>query len=115
MKKAQKRKRYVLMAPDSELGPEERSEAVRMLVQRYPDLDQRKIVWVGGSLIFRTDQFRLPEVKIGLTIRMGEKVMVPVSASGSISKLKRAAESPPVRKWSSSSRRNTSRRSSNDS
>ena len=106
----QKRKRYLLLSSESEVGPEERKEAVRVLLQRYPDLDQKKIVWVGNSLIFRTDQFRLPEMKLGLVIRLGEAVMRPRSASGSISKLKRAAESPPRRKWSSSSQRSTSKR-----
>jgi hypothetical protein len=51
------------------------------------------MVWVGNSLIFRTDQLRLPEMKLSLVIRFGEVTLAPRSASGSISKLKRAAES----------------------
>ena len=106
----QKRKRYLLLTSESEIGPEDRKEAVRILLQRYPDLDQKKMVWTGNSLIFRTDQLRLPEMKMGLVIRLGDAVLAPESASGSISKLKRAAQSPPRRKWSSSSPRSTSRR-----
>jgi hypothetical protein len=66
---------------------------VRLLLQRYPDLDTKKMVWVGNSLIFRTDQLRLPEIKLDLVIRVGGVSLVPKSASGSISKLKRAAGS----------------------
>jgi hypothetical protein len=106
-----RRKRYLLLASESEVGPEDRKEAVRLLLQRYPDLDQKKMVWIRNSLIFRTDQLKLQEMKLGLAIRVGEAVLLPRQASGSISKLKRAAESPPALKWSSSSQRSTSRKS----
>lgn len=86
-----KRKRYVLLSSDRELTNEDRKEAIRLLLLRYPDLDQRKVVWVKNSLIFRTDQFRLQEMKIGMVIRVGEGLLTPWKASGSISKLKRAA------------------------
>lgn len=105
-----RRKRYVLLSSETEIGPVERKDAVRLLLQRYPDLDQRKMVWVADSLIFRTDHLKLPEMKIGLAIRVGDAVLLPRLASGSISKLKRAAESASRRKWPSSSQRSTSRK-----
>jgi hypothetical protein len=89
----QKRKRYLLLSSEKEVSPSDQKEAVRRLLQRYPDLDMKKMVWVGNSLIFRTDQLRLPEMKLSLVIRFGEVTLAPKSASGSISKLKRAAES----------------------
>jgi len=88
----QKRKRYLLLSSDREIGPSGQKEAVRLLFERYPDLDPKKMVWVGSSLIFRTDQLRLPEMKLSLIIKVGEATLVPESASGSISKLKRAAK-----------------------
>lgn len=63
-----------------------------MLLQRYPELDPKRMVWVGNSLIFRTDQHALPAMKLALVIRVGDATLVPRGASGSISKLKRAAK-----------------------
>ena len=88
-----KRKRYLLLTSETEVPQESRTELTRLLLQRYPDLDQKKMVWVGNSLIFRTDQLRLPEMKLSLVLRVGEVTLTPRMASGSISKLKRAAES----------------------
>jgi hypothetical protein len=88
----QKRKRYLLLSSDKEIGLPGQKEAVRLLFERYPDLDPKKMAWVGSSLIFRTDQLRLPEMKLNLVIRVGEATLSPKSASGSISKLKRAAK-----------------------
>jgi hypothetical protein len=90
----QKRKRYLLLSSDKEVGLAEQKDAVRLLLQKYPDLDQKKMVWVGNSLIFRTDQHRLVEMKLSLELRVGDVVLSPKSASGSISKLKRAAAGP---------------------
>jgi len=86
------RKRYLLLSPSRELSPDERKESVRLLLERYRDLDPKKMVWVNGSLIFRTDHKSLPEMKLGLELRVGDARLVPTKASGSISKLKRAAE-----------------------
>jgi hypothetical protein len=88
----QRRKRYLLLSSEEVVGPSEQKEAVRLLLERYPDLDAKKMVWMGNSLIFRTDQLRLPEMKLNLVIRVGGAKLVPKSASGSISKLKRAAK-----------------------
>ncbi|MDG6925238.1 MAG: hypothetical protein JRN09_01665 [Nitrososphaerota archaeon] len=90
----QKRKRYLLLASESEIDYTGRKEAVRQLLQRYPDLDAKKMVWIGNSLIFRTDQLRLPEMKLSLVIRVEGAVLTPRAASGSISKLKRAVKPP---------------------
>lgn len=107
-----KRKRYLLLTSEVDVPQESRAELTRLLLQRYPDLDQRKMVWIGRSLIFRTDQLRLPEMKLSLALRSGDVSLTPRMASGSISKLKSAAEPPTERKWSSSSRKSTSRKSS---
>jgi hypothetical protein len=107
-----KRKRYLLLASETEIPKESRAELTRLLLQRYPDLDQKKMAWVGKSLIFRTDQVRLPEMKLSLVLKLGDVTLTPTMASGSISKLKRAAELPTEREWSSSSRKSTSRKSS---
>ena len=87
----QKRKRYLLLSSETEVSPEAQKDAVRLLLQRYPDLDTKKMVWEGNSLIFRTDQHRLVEMKLNLELRVGDVLLLPKSASGSISKLKRAA------------------------
>src|SRR5580658_951893 len=100
MKNRDRRKRYLLMSADSEVGTTEQREFVRIILQRYPGLDPKKMVWVGNSLILRTDHRTLPEMKLGLVVRAGGITMVPRRASGSISKLKRAAEPPTERKWS---------------
>ena len=112
MKGAVRRKRYLLLTSESEVRPDDRKEAVRLLLQRYPELDPKKMVWVNNSLILRTDQLKLPEMKLGLAIRVGVSILLlPKRASGSISKLKRAAEPPAARtNWSSSSQRTTSRK-----
>ena len=106
-----KRKRYLLLTSETEVPQESRTELTRLLLQRYPDLDQKKMVWAGKSLIFRTDQLRLPEMKLSLVLRLSGVTLTPRMASGSISKLKRAAEPPTERQWSSSSRKNTSKKS----
>jgi hypothetical protein len=107
-----KRKRYLLLASETEIPKESRVELTRLLLQRYPDLEQRKMVWVERSLIFRTDHVRLPEMKLSLVLKLGDVTLIPKMASGSISKLKRAAEPPTELEWSSSSRKSTSRKSS---
>ncbi len=107
-----RRKRYLLLTSDGEVPQESRPDLTRLLLRRYPDLDPKKIVWVGRSLIFRTDQLRLPEMKASLVLRLGELTLTPKMASGSISKLKSAAEPPKEREWPSSSRKSTSRKSS---
>jgi hypothetical protein len=93
VKKGQRRKRYLLLSSARALDALEQKEVVRQLLQMYPDLEARKMVWADDGLIFRTDQLRLPEMKLSLRIRIGEVEMVPKLASGSISKLKRAAKS----------------------
>jgi hypothetical protein len=86
------RRRYLLLTSMTELSASDQKEAVRLILQRYPDLDSRKMVWIGSSLILRTDHVRLPEMKLSLIVRSGSFSLVPEKASGSISKLKRAAE-----------------------
>jgi len=95
--KPRKRKRYLLLTSETDVPLESRAELTRLLLQRYPDLDPKKMVWVGKSLIFRTDQLRLPEMKLSLVLRLGDLTLTPTMASGSISKLKRAAKSPTER------------------
>lgn len=104
-----RRKRYVMLAAARELDPPEKKEAVRLLLQMYPDLDPKKMVWVGKALIFRTDQRTLPGIKLSLEIRVGDATLRPARASGSISKLKRAVQSTAEGRWPSSSRKSTSR------
>jgi hypothetical protein len=89
-----KRKRYLLLSSEKEIDSTGRNDAVRQLLKLYPDLDPRKMVWVGNSLIFRTDHLRLPEMKLSLVIRVGGAVLTPKASSGSISKLKRAVKPP---------------------
>lgn len=115
MTRSERRKRYVLLASQRELDPLEQKEAIRLLLQIYPNLDPKKMVWVGKSLIFRTDQRTLPGIKLSLEVRVGDVTLSPTRASGSISKLKRAAQSTAERKWPSSSRKSTSRMSSKGS
>lgn len=100
-----------MLCSSGELTLADQKEAVRRLLQLYPNLDSRKMVWVGNSLIFRTDQWTLPEVKISLEIRVGNATLRPRKASGSISKLKRAAQSTADGEWQSSSRKSTSKMS----
>jgi hypothetical protein len=44
----QKRKRYLLLSSEKEVSPSDQKEAVKRLLQRYPDLDTKKMVWVGN-------------------------------------------------------------------
>jgi hypothetical protein len=67
-------------------------ELVRLLLEVYPGLDQRKMVWLEDSLIIRTDQLTLPDIKQSLVVRAGGVTLTPRLASGSISKLKRAVK-----------------------
>ncbi len=115
MVRSERRKRYVLLSSPRGLSAPEQKEAVRLLLQVYPDLDTKKMVWVGSSLIFRTDQWTLPGIKLSLEIKVGNVILRPGKASGSISKLKRAAQSTADGKWQSSSQKSTSRKSSKDS
>jgi hypothetical protein len=52
------------------------------------------MVWLKNSLIVRTDHLTLPDFKGNLVVRSGEVSLTPRLASGSISKLKRAAGRP---------------------
>jgi hypothetical protein len=63
-----------------------------MIFERYPDLGKNRVVWLGDSLIVRTDHLRLPEMQQALAMRVGETALVTRRVSGSISKLKRLVE-----------------------
>lgn len=87
-----RRKRYVLLTADGEVGPEAQRELLRVILERYPVLDRKKTVWVENSLIIRTDQLTLPEIRENLAISAGGVSLTPRLSSGSISKLKRVAQ-----------------------
>jgi hypothetical protein len=63
-----------------------------MIFERYPDLGKNRVVWLGDSLIVRTDHLRLAEMEQALAMRVGETALVTRRVSGSISKLKRLVE-----------------------
>lgn len=91
MRDRSRRKRYVLLSGDGPADAETRKELVRLVLQRQPGVDPKKTVWVGDSLIIRTDQLTLPEIKAGLAVKYGGVTLKSSLSSGSISKLKRAA------------------------
>jgi hypothetical protein len=86
------RKRYLLLSADGTVDADAQKRLVKLLLERYPKLDTRKMVWVHDSLIIRTDHLTLPEMKESLVLKSGAVSLTPRLASGSISKLKRAAE-----------------------
>lgn len=94
MNEPTRRKRYVLLSADSDVDAEAQKELVRALLELFPRLDQRKMVWLKDSLIVRTDHLTLPDFKGDLVVRAGKASLRPRLASGSISKLKRAAGRP---------------------
>lgn len=85
------RKRYIILRSDGPVDAETRKEFTRMVRERYPDLAKNRLVWLEDALIVRTDQNRLKEMERTLALRAREVQLVPMRASGSISKLKRLA------------------------
>jgi hypothetical protein len=86
-----RRKRYLLLASKGPTDEETRKELTRLVLERHPGLEKKKMVWLDGGLIVRTDAEHLIGMKWGPPFRVGEAELVSASASGSISKLKRMA------------------------
>jgi len=86
-----KRKRYLFFSSSGPTDAESRKEFTRLVLERHPGLDRRKMVWLDGGLIVRTDVEHLIEMKWGPAFRVGETLLATERASGSISKLKRMA------------------------
>jgi len=85
-----RRKRYVLLTSAAQMDAETRKELTRAVLERYPELGKR-MLWVDGGLIIRTDIEPLTEMKGGPAFRVGQVELSASLASGSISKLKRMA------------------------
>ena len=85
------RKRYLLLSGERPVDGEGQKEITGMIFQRYPDLQKKRVVWVNGSVIVRTDNVRLDEMKESLSLRGGGVKLSPRRVSGSIGKLKRLA------------------------
>jgi len=88
-----KRKRYVFLSSSEPTDEETRREFTRLVLERHPSLEKKKMLWLDGGLIVRTDVEHLIEIKWGPAFRVGHAELVTKSASGSISKLKRMASS----------------------
>jgi hypothetical protein len=86
-----KRKRYLFLASSGPTDEEARKEFTRIILERHPGLDRKKMVWLDQGVIVRTDPEGLLEMKWGPAFRVGATELVTKSASGSISKLKRMA------------------------
>ena len=86
-----KRKRYLFLSSNGPTDAETRKEFTRLVLERNPSLEKKKMVWLDGGLIVRTDVEHLVEMKGGPAFRVGGTELVTRSASGSISKLKRMA------------------------
>jgi hypothetical protein len=86
-----KRKRYLFLSSSGPTDAEMRKEFTRLVVERHPSLEKKKMLWLDRGLIVRTDVEHLIEMKWGPAFRVGDTELVTVSASGSISKLKRMA------------------------
>jgi hypothetical protein len=85
------RKRYLLLSGERPVDGEGQKEITAMIFQRYPDLPKNRVVWVNGSVIVRTDNLRVEEMKETLSLRGGGVRLIPRRVSGSIGKLKKLA------------------------
>lgn len=85
------RKRYLLLSGERPIGGEGQKEITALIFERYPDLERKRVVWVNGSVIVRTDSLRLEEMKESLALRAGGVKLETRRVSGSIGKLKRLA------------------------
>ncbi|MDA4123049.1 MAG: hypothetical protein OK456_07720 [Thaumarchaeota archaeon] len=86
-----KRKRYVFLETSNPTDVEVRKELTRLVLEKHPSIDRKKMVWVERGLIVRTDPEHLIEMRTGDRVKFGETEMVSRLTSGSISKLKRMA------------------------
>jgi hypothetical protein len=62
---------------------------MRLILERYPPMPRKRIVWLENGLIVRTDNVRLAEMKESLALKVGETELQTWRVSGSIGKLKR--------------------------
>lgn len=85
------RKRYLLLSGERPVEGEGQRVINGLIFKRYPDLGKNRVVWVNGSLIVRTDNLRLEEMKESLALSAGGVKLETRRVSGSIGKLKRLA------------------------